>query len=68
MIRERVKSGMKAAKHRGTRCGRPELELDRARILKLRKGGASVRAIAKQLELSIGTVHSVVRENGVQKG
>ena len=67
MIRERIKAGMNAAKHRGTRCGRPRLQLDRARILKLRQSGASVRAIAKQLELSIGTVHKVVRENSVRK-
>ena len=64
MIRERVKAGMSAAKHRGTRCGRPKLELDRARILKLRKSGASVRAIAKQLEISVGTVHGILSPKG----
>jgi len=67
MIRERVKAGMSAAKHRGTRCGRPKLEIDRARILKLRKGGASLRAIAKQVNLSVGTIHAVLAA-AVQKG
>jgi putative DNA-invertase from lambdoid prophage Rac len=68
MICERVKAGMKAAKHRGIRCGRPKLQVDRARILRLRQGGASVRVIAKQLGISIGTVHSLLNEKIVQKG
>ena len=68
MIRERVKAGMKAAKHRGVRCGRPKVQVDKARILRLRQAGASVRAIAKQLEISVGTVHTLLSENSVQKG
>ena len=69
MIRERVKAGMKAAKRRGVGCGRPKVKVDRARALKLRKSGASLREIAKQLEISVGSVHSLLTPpNGVQKG
>ncbi len=71
MIRERVKAGMKAAMHRGVRCGRPKMKIDRARALRLRKAGASFRAIAKQLEISVGSVHALLcpqSPNSVQKG
>ena len=60
MIRERVKSGMKAAKHRGVKCGRPKLVFDRGKIPEMHRAGASVRTIAAKLGVGVGTVHRVL--------
>ena len=60
MIRERVKAGMKAAQHRGVRCGRPKLVFDRVQVGDLRAKGLSVRAIAGKLGLGRGTVQRIL--------
>jgi len=57
MIRERVLAGMKAARHRGQRLGRPKAVFDRTHAKALSKKGMSLRAIAKQLGVGVGTVH-----------
>ena len=46
-IRERVVAGQRAAKRRGVRFGRPTVEVDTDRALKLRKEGLSWRAVAE---------------------
>lgn len=46
-IRERVVAGQKAAKRRGVRFGRPTVEVDTDRAMKLRKEGLSWRAVAE---------------------
>lgn len=58
LIRERVLAGLRSAKRRGVRLGRPS-KLDgrtRARALRLRETGHSMRAIAAQLEVGVATV------------
>jgi DNA invertase Pin-like site-specific DNA recombinase len=65
MIRERVKSGMKAAKHRGVKCGRPKAVFDRGRAMALQAAGKSIRAIARELGVGIATIHGVL---SVRKG
>jgi len=45
-IRERVIAGQRAAKRRGVRFGRPTVEVDTDRVLKLRKDGLSWRDIS----------------------
>src|SRR6516164_9804514 len=57
LIRDRVKSGIAAAKSRGRKLGRPRLEMDQGRIVRLRANGASLRAISDQLGISVGSVH-----------
>src|SRR6267143_5518471 len=47
-IRERVLAGQKAAKRRGVRFGRPTVEVDTDRALKLRRQGLSWRDIAEE--------------------
>lgn len=65
MIQERVKAGMARAKAHGTESGRPigrPRSVDarkRKAVLAGRKAGLSVRAIAKKVGLSTGTVHGV---------
>ncbi len=56
LIKERVKAGMAAAKHKGTRVGRPKVALDQRRVLKLHKSGFSQRAIAEALGVGKGTI------------
>lgn len=58
----RVRAGLDAARKRGTRLGppvkvSPEIA---ASAKKLREEGKTYKAIAAQLELSVGTVHQIV--------
>lgn len=57
LIRERVRSGLAAARAKGKRIGRPRKLLDTAEIDRLRAAGASWRTIATTLGISVGTVH-----------
>lgn len=57
LIRERVKSGMAAAARRGIRPGPPALLKARAdEVLDMRRRGVSVRLIAKELKMGVGSV------------
>jgi DNA invertase Pin-like site-specific DNA recombinase len=56
LIRDRVKSGIAAARSKGKRLGRPRVSVDAATIANLRASGLSWRAITRQLGLSAGTV------------
>ena len=55
LIRDRVKSGIAAAKSRGKRLGRPRVSVDATKIAALRDSGASWSTITRQLGLSAGT-------------
>jgi DNA invertase Pin-like site-specific DNA recombinase len=55
LIRDRVKSGIAAARSKGKRLGRPRVSVDAAEIAALRDAGASWSTIARQLGLSAGT-------------
>jgi len=55
-IRERVRAGLRAARAKGIRLGRPRVTLDAATIASLRGQGASWAAIAKKLGIGEGTV------------
>jgi DNA invertase Pin-like site-specific DNA recombinase len=57
LIQERVKAGLRNAKAKGRRLGRPRADVDEGEVLALRKSGASWRAIAKKLKVGLGTVH-----------
>jgi DNA invertase Pin-like site-specific DNA recombinase len=56
LIRDRVRSGLAAARKRGTRLGRPQSAVDVGRIHTLRAAGTPWRVLAKQLGLSVNTV------------
>ena len=60
MIQERVKSGLARARASGQRLGRPPVAArKRAEVMKLRRDGQSVRAIARTLKLAPGTVQRI---------
>ena len=54
-IRERVTKGIENAKRKGKILGRPKIINDNS-VLELRKKGLSYRAIARQLNASLGSV------------
>ena len=57
LIQERVRSGMRNARARGVRLGRPPVVISVPKIVALHGRGRSLREIAKQLGVSVGTVH-----------
>ena len=57
LIQERVKAGLRNAKAKGKKLGRPRVYVDKSKIEVLRASGASWRAIAKELGVAVGTVH-----------
>ena len=61
LIQERVRAGVRNARSKGRRLGRPRLEVDSGRIARLRANGASLRAISGQLGVSLGTVHRALQ-------
>jgi DNA invertase Pin-like site-specific DNA recombinase len=61
LIRDRVKSGIAAARSKGKRLGRPRVSVDTARIASLRASGRSWPQIAAELGLSVGTVYQAAR-------
>jgi DNA invertase Pin-like site-specific DNA recombinase len=60
LIQERVRAGLRNAKAKGKRIGRPRQEVDVPKVLKLRAEGLSWRAISEHLKLGLGTVYRVV--------
>jgi DNA invertase Pin-like site-specific DNA recombinase len=62
LIRERVVAGQNRAKAKGVKLGRPSKMNDglRSAIQLLRAKGMGVKMIAKELQIGIGTVYSVI--------
>ena len=56
LIAERVRAGLRNARAKGKRLGRPRVVVDAGRVAELRANGASWPNIAKQLGVSVGTV------------
>ncbi len=65
LIRERVAAGIKSARKRGIRFGRPSVLDDgqRARVRRLRAAGHSIRRIAKTLGVSKSAVSRELSRN-----
>jgi len=56
LIQERVRAGLRHARAKGKRLGRPTVIVDRARIASLRAQGHGWKAIAREMKLGVGTV------------
>lgn len=62
IIRERVNAGLKAARAKGTRLGRPgTLTSHQEAVQRLLDAGKGTRAIARELELPPSSVHKVAK-------
>jgi DNA invertase Pin-like site-specific DNA recombinase len=62
IISDRVRAGLQNAKAKGVRVGRPAITpgtIDR--VKKMKKEGESFREIARQLSISVGSVHNVLQ-------
>src|ERR1700682_2308588 len=61
LIAERVRAGLRNARAKGKRLGRPSKVLDASRVVSLRARGASWRDVARELGASVGKVHSLAQ-------
>jgi DNA invertase Pin-like site-specific DNA recombinase len=57
LIQERVRAGIRNARAKGMRIGRPSKTVDLTTVAKLRSEGASWRAISARLGVGIATLH-----------
>jgi len=57
LFQERVRAGLRNARAKGKRLGRPCVVVDRLRIAALRTSGASWRAISRELGVGIATLY-----------
>ena len=60
LIVERVRAGLRNARAKGKRLGRPSKNVDASKITALRAQGMTLRAIAQQLGVGVGTLYRVV--------
>jgi DNA invertase Pin-like site-specific DNA recombinase len=60
LIAERVRTGLRNAKGKGTRLGRPRISVDASRVDRLRAEGRTVREIAVTLGVSRSLVHKTL--------
>jgi DNA invertase Pin-like site-specific DNA recombinase len=68
LIGERVKAGMARAKAQGKRTSRPPIpEATRRKIAELHAQGASIKQIAKRLEIAYGTAWNYIRSPGTDE-
>ena len=64
LIRSRVLSGVAHARAKGKKLGRPREEIDMDKLFGLRQNGMTVRAISKEMKLSVGLVHKTLLNRG----
>src|SRR6266478_3863085 len=74
LIIERVRAGVRNAKAKGKRLGRPRVAVDRGRIVRLRESGASWAVVCRETGLSAGTARrtyqslATIPSNSAQTG
>lgn len=62
LIAERVRAGLRNARAKGKRLGRPRVVVDAARIAAMRANGASWRTIAAQMHIGEGTARRAAQK------
>jgi len=62
LIVERVKAGLRNARAKGKRLGRPRVSPDNSKIAALREAGRSWPQIAKELGVGVGTAYRAYQE------
>lgn len=66
LIAERVRAGLRNARAKGKRLGRPTKYVDIERVNSLRASGHSWRSIAKEMKLSVGSVYCAARSHNAK--
>jgi DNA invertase Pin-like site-specific DNA recombinase len=67
LIVERVRAGLRNARAKGKRLGRPRVSVDAAKVSRLHLQGRSIREIANELGYSRGTVHKTLSNWGTAR-
>ena len=62
LIQERVRAGLRNARAKGKRLGRPRADLSGTQVAAMRASGASLRAIAKELGVGVGMIHRISQQ------
>src|SRR5712672_2893176 len=62
LIVERVRAGMRNARAKGKRIGRPKRIVDARRIAELRARGDGWKKISRQMGIGVGTLYQLARE------
>lgn len=62
LIRDRVKSGIAAARPKGKKLGRPRVTVDAAEVARLRAQGLGWKVFAKHLGHGVGTIMRMAQE------
>jgi putative DNA-invertase from lambdoid prophage Rac len=68
LIAERIRAGLRNARAKGKRLGRPPVAVDVAKVRELWAAGTSWPAIAKQLGVSVGTAYAVGNSRTAPQG
>jgi DNA invertase Pin-like site-specific DNA recombinase len=63
LIRDRVRSGIEAARARGTALGRPRRHVDGAQVATLRAEGRSWREVGRALGVAVATARAALQEH-----
>ena len=63
LIRDRVCSGLVAARARGKQLGRPRVSVDERRITELRAQGRGWKSIASELGVGVGTILRAAKQS-----
>jgi DNA invertase Pin-like site-specific DNA recombinase len=66
LIRERVRAGIKSAKHKGKQLGRKRVVFDRSKALEMHEAGASMREIATAMQVGKGTIQRLLDQKPTQ--
>ena len=66
LIRERVRAGIKSAKHKGKQLGRKRVVFDRSKALEMHEAGASMREIAIAMQVGKGTIQRLLDQKPSQ--
>jgi DNA invertase Pin-like site-specific DNA recombinase len=63
LIRERIRAGVRNARAKGKRLGRPKIIVDASKAASLRAACHSCRAVAAMLGVSVGSVHAGIQQS-----
>src|SRR5579863_8536212 len=61
LIQERVRAGLRNARAKGKKLGRPRADVDPTQVEVMRASGSSWREIAEKLGVGLGTVHRTLK-------
>lgn len=65
LIKERVRSGIAHARSKGTRLGRPPVDVDISSLRQMRKDGRGWKSIAAEMRKGVGTIMKAAKQNGI---